>query len=1622
MQGGLGVFVRGSRTMTPGTAAALRIATHLAPSETVTNPVGNVAVTVTLSGGGKQLLLSQGRTDGSGGLDARFDVPPWSSGKYEIVIRAQFGDQVTVEKQSVELTAAARILLQSDKPLYQPGQTVHLRALTLRAQDGRPLGTGTIRFVVQDPRQNRIFQAEKTLSSFGIASADLPLADDLLLGSYQVQAELFGAAGVPAADPADLKVEVSRYVLPKIRVSVKPDRTYAEPGQSLKLAVAANYFHGKPVSGGQASVKVQLQSPSRHTSLETLSGKLDDKGELALTLPIPAEPRDENYSLILSAFVEDAASQRAETRQEVMVAAQPLQTDVVPESGQLIPLVTNRVHVLAARPDGAPVANAAVSVTVGSHESAPVRATTDAIGIATVEVQNPKPAKGIGSAGDCAATSLALRVEVTEPGRPKITETRCVPVRSDGGLLLRSDKAVYSRGEKMTLTLLSAGVQDGLCFVDVVRDKQLQDTLVVPLNRGQGNVTLPITDRMAGTVSLLAYVVGADGHKIRDSRLVYVERPSALRVYAEASSSSSPSGTPLHPGDSARLRLRVVDADSGVGVKAALGLVMVDEALLALRPLRPGLLRAYFSLGQVARKTALQRRFAPGGVGIETLVERGGLSDLEQEAAKLMLAGAVAPWDDGWESDPWEGRRHAATELTRKWGDALNRYAKGHSLGERVPNRPGKWRYREDLPALLRATGMLTSGEMRDPWRRPVSSEKLVEAAGLPSFDEHAQILLDEKLTTIYELLWKRIGAELKAGTRQKEPDGSVTFGAEELAQLPAGILLDPWATQMRLQTRKKPHKVGSLVSKVVVYSAGPDGVFGNTDDLYPSDNTCYHNSCRIEDRRIHVVGVRASQAFSQIQMGCGCGYGAAGGATFGGHAARLAYAHAGVAEMRGVAGRKDSVRSSFPETLLYRPEVITDDKGEVEVPFEVADSITTWRLLAEAVAQDGRLGSLMMGIPVTQDFFVDLDVPQVVTQHDELSIPVPLYNHLKVGQKVEITLLREPWFEPLSPLSESVSLSAGQAAVRYFRIKLVGVGRRALRLSARGTVASDAVERPIEIVPDGIEHITSVQQRLTAQSAQHAVNLPAMIIPSTSEVTLKLYPAPSSHVVEGLDALLRMPHGCFEQTSSTTYPNALILRYLRRTHKATPAVERKALEYLQTGYQKLLSFEVAGGGFSWFGNAPAHKILTAYGIEEFADMAEVFPVDRKVIDRTQRWLVSQQRSDGSFDADDRGIREGAINAVADDKVRSTAFIALAIKRTDASGTHRQAVERAREYVRRSLTASAQNDPYTLSLLAELLGPTFVTQGGKTADAITDQTLIGKLWALRKTEADGRSAFFVPASTTPTHGGGKSGIIETTALAASTLQRSSMQGQSGSALLYLVSAKDSFGTWHSTQATIRSLKAMIEQQDAERSIAHGVLDVSWDGAKHSSIAISEKEDNLRIVTLPTPSAGSHSLSLQFAGKGVLDYQLVTRYYQPRAEGAPPPSQPAPSSDVAITVETKLSSASLKRNDALVQTVILTAQKTAMMPLAQVGVPPGFSVDKESLDLLVSRNQIEKYEVMPRYVNLYLRLLEAKERKELPIAMTAQLPGRVQIPAASVYPYYEPEQTAHAEPQRITVLE
>ena len=103
------------------------------------------------------------------------------------------------------------------------------------------------------------------------------------------------------------------------------------------------------------------------------------------------------------------------------------------------------------------------------------------------------------------------------------------------------------------------------------------------------------------------------------------------------------------------------------------------------------------------------------------------------------------------------------------------------------------------------------------------------------------------------------------------------------------------------------------------------------------------------------------------------------------------------------------------------------------------------------------------------------------------------------------------------------------------------------------------------------------------------------------------------------------------EQTSSAAYPNVLVADYVKKARVASPQILMTAENYLNVGYQKLLTFERPGGGFDWWGNGEPLVWLSAYGLQEFNDMAKVYPIDKGVITRTQAWLMKQQDKDGTW-------------------------------------------------------------------------------------------------------------------------------------------------------------------------------------------------------------------------------------------------------------------------------------------------------------------------------------------------------------------------------------------------------
>jgi uncharacterized protein YfaS (alpha-2-macroglobulin family) len=706
---------------------------------------------------------------------------------------------------------------------------------------------------------------------------------------------------------------------------------------------------------------------------------------------------------------------------------------------------------------------------------------------------------------------------------------------------------------------------------------------------------------------------------------------------------------------------------------------------------------------------------------------------------------------------------------------------------------------------------------------------------------------------------------------------------------------------------------------------------------------------------------------------------------------------------------------------MYWNPEAATDAAGHWQADLDLAHTITTWRLTALASAQDGRLGSTTAPLRVFQDFFVDIDLPLALTQGDEVSMPVAVYNYLDTEQSVDLTLEAGEWFEFLGSASQAVDVAPGDVTVVYFPIKVTATeGRFRPVVTALGETMSDAttLRHDVQVLPNGKRFDQATSDRLEGD-VETTVTIPADAIPGTPQITVKIYPGILSQVVEGLDALLRMPFGCFEQTSSTTYPNVLALDYLKSTGQASPEAQMKAEEYINLGYQRLTTFEVPGGGFSLFGQNPPDRMLTAYGLLEFSDMARVHPVDTAIVDRAAAWLLAQQKGDGSWENDQGLVHENSWSSLGNERLPVTAYVVWAL--TEAGYEDESGTARGLDYVREFWRDA--EDPYSLALVANALAAAD-PDGGATGAALDTLAEMAKI-------DDGGTttgAYWQSGIATFVGATGDTGSIETTALAAYAFLRAGQHTDlANQALNYLIREKDSYGTWHSTQATVQTLKALLLSVREGGEGTEATVQVSLNGEQADSVRITE--DNFDVVQLVSFSEkalpGDNRLRIEVEGQGSLMYQVSSRYYLPW--GHLPEVQGPGLMDIAVEYDrTKLAV-----NDTVEVSVRVELQEgAARQAIVDLGIPPGFDVVSEDLADLVARHsdlpadydgaKFSRFDLTGRQIICYLENLTAGRSLSFSYRIRARYPIKAQTPPSSAYDYYNPGVSGVSAPAEIQV--
>jgi hypothetical protein len=726
-------------------------------------------------------------------------------------------------------------------------------------------------------------------------------------------------------------------------------------------------------------------------------------------------------------------------------------------------------------------------------------------------------------------------------------------------------------------------------------------------------------------------------------------------------------------------------------------------------------------------------------------------------------------------------------------------------------------------------------------------------------------------------------------------------------------------------------------------------------------------------------------------------------------------------------------LREFFPETLVWSPELEKARDGTARLKFRLADNITTWKMSVLASTEDGRLGTYEHEFLAFQPFFVEHDPPRVLTEGDEISLPVVLRNYLGTAQGVDVELKPESWFTLGGPGRLREEVPAGEAARPEFDFRVVAsVADGRQRVTAFGAEASDAVEKPVTVHPDGEER-SLTDGAVFGEAGSLGVAIPADAIRGSVRGELKLYPNLATHLVEGVEAIMKRPYGCGEQTISSTYPSVLVLGHHAKAASRgdAPPVVARARGYARQGYERLLGYRAAGGGFTYWGRGEPDLALTAYALRFLNDARRVITVDEGVLEETRAWLLRLQREDGSWPATTwrGGVEDKRRTAL------TTAFVARVLTATaskaDGAAPTTQAatsqatqprtpqpppLQRALRYL--AARVGESEEPYLVA--------SFALAAAEAGDGEQAARAVERLRALAREE--GAGTFWAPAAETPFHGWGLAGRIETTALALQALNKfcgmpgagCRVRNAESRALVFLLRNKDHYGVWHSTQATINVFDALLSTAGGgvETAGEPDAAEVFVNGRRVGRLVLPSSDGATAPLALDLSAhfgAGDNRVEIRRAGAArQAQAQLVTTFYVPwaaRAAGADSPRFSVGYDRAAAGVNEEVTCS--------VEAERVGGRGYGML-LGEVGLPPGADVDRASLEsaLAESGGAFSRYDVLPDRVVVYLWPREGAARLRFKFRPRYRL-NALTAPS-QLYDYYNPEARSVVAPTRFVV--
>jgi len=1477
----------------------------------------------------------------------------------------------------------------TDKPIYRTGEKLYVRGVVLRADGHIPTAsTGPAFIEIKGPKGDTV------------ASGVATIVDSVMGFSWDIPASQAGGEYIVRISnpftgdaPAERKFDIRAYRTPRLKSQIVFVRDGYGPGDTVAASLHVDRAEGGVPDGARVSIVARVDGE------ETWKGEtnVDNLGNASASFKLPAAiARGEGT---IAMIIQDGATLETATK-TIPILLQTLDLGIYPEGGDLVAGLPNRVYVEGKTPARKPADMAGIIVDAGGREVANFRTEHEGRGRFSFT-----PVKG-----------EAYSLRVTEPAGIKTIFP--LPAVKASGVVISSISDVSPRRKDVVIRVAAtAGGDYGVALEQ--RGKELSFTSVSLTANEPANVRFTLPKSLDGVIIATVY---DDRKTPLAERLLFRQPDRGLKVNIVADQ------TDFIPGDKVTLRIATTD-DTGKPIGAVVGLTVSDSSVQEM----------------------IDKREQAPRLPVMVLLENDvkNLSDahiyLDETNPKAPLATDLLLGTQGW-------RRFATVDLTKFMtvnGDAARRALAINMLTD--ADRAKAATLMPQLYPVARggAGGPVStlSGTVADPtnalipgvWVTATNTATGVVATVLtndsgtynfltlqPGPYKLTAALQGFQTTTINNIVLGtpqalRFNVTLRLGNatgttvdvsidaRQVLSQSSSSIGEvlsqERIQALPTvgnnvldllevlpGFRVSAFGGQFDTITGLGLNSINTTINGLSTTNTRYDAQTYGYSVFTPT----VINPDMVGEIRLILAPVEAERARQKQEQARA----QAGQPAQSRPAARNAfvvvreYAH----ELR--PDWTEGGRSDFAETLYWNAGIRTDaSTGLATVSFNLSDSVTSFNVLADGFARDGTLGSGSSTIESVQPFFIEPKIPLQVTSGDVIQLPIGMVN----GMSRE---LHGVDINPRAAAGLTFTLSADnnstlRAKERARRLMQIDVGRdfsgvADLTLDASAGAYRDTVGRKLDVQPLGYPYELSGGGMLEANGSNSFVfTLPDETVRGSVTSSVIVYPTPLASMTEALQALLRQPNGCFEQTSSTSYPMVMAQQYFLTHAGVDPSIIEKTKNLLEASYKRLTGFESRSRGYEWFGADPAHEALTAYGLMQFSDMAQVRNMDKEMVQRTRAWLLARRDGNGGFNHDTRSHGSGFGSAPTD---TANAYITWALVESGEKGLEK-------EIASVKASANATDDSYIIALAANILYASGDFSGARP--------LMDKL--ARNQDAAGNVK---GATTSITRSGGDSLAIEATALSVLAWMREpSYIANVEKGAKWIVESNKS-GRFGSTQSTILALRAIIAYDAAHaRAKAPGRIVLIIDG-KNVGLPLAFTAKSQGAIVMPEFAselgAGKHTVVLRMEDGSGMPFSVGVKYNS---------TLPGSAEQTRIGIGVSLKDRQIQEGgitEAIVS-IINKSDEALPTPVAIVGIPGGMEVRHDQLKELVKSGKIDAYEVIGREVVLYWRYIKANDKFDIPLSLVAAVPGIYTGPASRAYLYYTDEYKNWAPGLKVSIV-